>query len=596
VRRRPLLAASRLSAATSRGLGGALLTSALVLLAACDRRNGTDVAADADGRAEAADAGAQGDATRSPNDAASPFRFRDATAGSGLDLVTTSGRMPSSQILEVKGGGLVLIDFDRDGLVDLFVPNGATLDDPERGPGARLFRNEGGLRFRDVTAESGITHRRWSFGGAAGDVDGDSFDDLVIACFGPNVLLRNRGDGTFEDVSAASGIEGSAWTTSMALADLDLDGDLDLCETNYLEFDPRSPPAGARFKGIDVLAGPRGLVPAADRVLENLGHGTFRDRTADAGFAVEPGYGLNLAVADFSGDGKPDLYVGNDSQPNRLFVQQAPWQFEERGMPAGLAVNFEGNAQATMGIALGDVDGNGRPDLFTSNFSSDTNTLHLNLDGRFFDDRTAAFGLGAPSRSLLGWAAGFFDFDLDGAEDLLVVNGHVYPQATIETMDSAYAQPPLLFHREGSRFRRVESAGSWPMEPRVDRTAVFADFDDDGDVDAVIGELNGPLRLIANESDPAGDRWLRVRLRDDRPGVANRRGIGAVVSLEGAGTAQRRWLWSGGPFQSNLAPEAHFGFASTPGPLVVVVQWPDGVEQRVDAVSPGAVLDVVRRE
>lgn len=544
----------------------------------------------------ASDAGAAQGAAAEPAIAASPFRFRDATAGSGLDLVTTSGRMPSSQILEVKGGGLVLIDFDRDGLVDVFVPNGATLEDPERGPGARLFRNEGGLRFRDVTAESGITHRRWSFGGAAGDVDGDGFDDLVIACFGPNVLLRNRGDGTFEDVSAASGIEGGAWTTSLALADLDLDGDLDLCETNYLEFDPQAPPGPARFKGIDVLAGPRGLTPAADRVLENLGDGTFRDRTADAGFAVEPGYGLNLAVADFSGDGLPDLYVGNDSQPNRLFVQQAPWRFEERGMAAGLAVNFEGNAQATMGIALGDVDGNGRPDLFTSNFSSDTNTLHLNLDGRFFDDRTAAYGLAAPSRTLLGWAAGFFDFDHDGAEDLLVVNGHVYPQASVERMDSAYAQPPLLFRREGDRFRRLESAGSWPMEPRVDRTAVFADFDDDGDVDLLIGELNGPLRLVANEADPAGDRWLRVRLRDDRPGIANRRGIGATVSLEGAGAPQRRWLWSGGPFQSNLAPEAHFGFASPAGPLAVAVRWPDGHEQRLEGVAPGQVLEVVRRE
>ena len=577
----------------------AVAAGVLVLLGACGSDEPPTSPSAAPDAAAFADV-AKRDGMASPVEAdaatADPIRIRDATSGSGLDLVTTSGRMPSSQILEVKGGGLVLIDYDRDGRIDLFVPNGATLEDPERGPGARLFRNEAGLRFRDVTAESGIAHRRWSFGGAAGDIDGDGFDDLVIACFGQNVILRNRGDGTFEDVSASSGLAGSAWTTSIALADLDLDGDLDLCETNYLEFDPKAPPGPARFKGIDVLAGPRGLTPAADRVFENLGDGTFRDRTADAGFAVEPGYGLNLAVADFSGDGLPDLYVGNDSQPNRLFVQQAPWRFEERGMAAGLAVNFEGNAQATMGIALGDVDGNGRPDLFTSNFSSDTNTLHLNLDGRFFDDRTAAYGLGAPSRALLGWAAGFFDFDHDGAEDLLVVNGHVYPQASVERMDSAYAQPPLLFRREGDRFRRLDSAGAWPMEPRVDRTAVFADFDDDGDIDVVIGELNGPLRLVANESNPARDRWLRVRLRDDRPGVANRRGVGAAITLEGAGAVQRRWLWSGGPFQSNLVPEAHFGFASPTAPLAVLVRWPDGFEQRVEGVSPGEVLEVVRRE
>ncbi len=176
------------------------------------------------------------------------------------------------------------------------------------------------------------------------------------------------------------------------------------------------------------------------------------------------------------------------------------------------------------------------------------------------------------------------------------MNGHVYPQATVDSMDSAYAQPPLLFRREGDRFRRLESAGAWPMEPRVDRTAVFADFDDDGDVDLVIGELNGPLRLIANESNPPRDRWLRVRLRDLRPGVANRAGLGAVVSLEGAGATQRRWLWSGGPFQSNLVPEAHFGFAAPDSTLTVSVRWPDGHEQRVEGVAPGEILEIVRRE
>ena len=527
------------------------------------------------------------------SDAGDPIRLHDATATSGLDLVTTSGGTPSRAILEVKGGGLVLIDYDRDGRLDLFVPNGATLEHPEEGPGARLFRNEGELHFRDVTAASGITHRRWSFGGASGDLDGDGFDDLVIACHGPNVVLRNRGDGTFEDVSAASGLTDDAWTTSLALADLDSDGDLDLYEVNYVDFDPAAPPPPARFKGVEVLAGPRGLPAAADRVYENRGDGTFIDRTAEAGFDVPAGYGLNLAIADFSDDGMPDIFVGNDSQPNRYFEQVEPWRFNERGLASGAAVNFEGTAQATMGVALGDVDGNGRPDLFTSNFSSDTNTLHLDLDGQLFDDRTAAFGLSAPSRPLLGWASGFFDFDHDGREDLLVVNGHVYPQASAETMDSEYAQPPLLFHREPARFERLVSAGEWAMEPHVDRTAVFADFDDDGDIDVVIGELNGPLRLIANDANPASDRWLRVRLRDDRPGIGNRHGVGAVVDLEDGERGQRRWLWAGGPFQSNLANEAHFGFPSPTGPLALVVRWPDGERSRIDNVQPGQVLEVV---
>ncbi|MGA1017256.1 MAG: CRTAC1 family protein [Phycisphaerales bacterium] len=537
---------------------------------------------------------ASGRASRGEGDAGPSIRFRDATAVSGIEMTTTSGSTPSRRILEVKGGGLVLADVDDDGRVDLFVPNGATLEDPERGPGGRLFLNEGGLRFRDATAERGIAHRRWSFGGAAGDLDGDGLEDLYIGCFGPNVVLRQREDGTFEDVSAATGLDDPAWTTSVALADLDLDGDLDVYSVNYLEFDPTAPPADARFKGMPVLAGPRGFTPAADRVFENLGDGTFRDRTAEAGFAVEAGFGLNLAVADFSGDGRPDVYVGNDSQPNRLFVQEGPWRFVERGLASGVAVNFEGTSQATMGIALGDVDGNGLPDLFTTNFSSDTNTLHLDLDGRVFDDRTAAYGLGVPSRSSLGWAAGLFDFDHDGDEDLLVVNGHVYPQATVEGMDSSYRQRPQLFERVGDRFELRGDAGPWAMEPRVDRTAVFADLDGDGDIDVAIGELNGPVRIIENLAEPDADRWLRVRLRDRRPGVANRDGRGSIVEWRRGGQVQRRWIWSGGPFQSNTVQEAHFGFEASPEPIEILVRWPDGREQRETSVQPGQVLEIER--
>ncbi len=524
-----------------------------------------------------------------------PFRFRDVTAESGLDFTTTSGGTPSRAILEVKGGGIGLIDYDGDGRIDLFIPNGATLDDPERGPGARLFRNEGGLRFRDVTAESGIRHRRWSFGVAVADYDGDGHEDLAIACFGPNVLLRNRGDGTFEDVSAAAGIDDPAWSTSTAFGDLDGDGWLDLVVINYLAFDPAAPPPPASFKGMPVLAGPRGLRPTADRIYRNRGDGTFEDATLASGMAAAaPSYGLNLAIADFSGDGHPDVFVANDSMANHLFVNEGDGTFREEGMASGVATNLEGAEQATMGIALGDVDGNGRPDLFTTNFSSDTNTLHLNLDGRFFDDRTAAHGLAATSRPLLGWGSGFFDFDHDGREDLLFVNGHVYPQASVETMDSSYRQPPQLLRREGDRFVLQERAGAWAMEPRADRTVAFADLDDDGDVDLVISELNGPLRVIRNELDPPPERWLRVRLDDRRPGSRNRRGIGAVVEFERSGLVQRRWLWGGGPFQSNALAEAHFGLPPGEAEGTLRIRWPDGDEQRFEGVATGQVFTAVR--
>ena len=536
------------------------------------------------------------------------IRFTDVTAQSGIALTLTSGATPSTNVLEVKGGGLALIDFDNDGDLDLFVPNGATLADPEHGPGARLFRNDGALRFTDVTAASGIAHRRWSFGAAVGDVDGDGFDDLYIACFGPDALLRNRGDGTFEDITAASGLGDPRWGTSAAFADLDADGDLDLYVCNYLAVDPAKPLPNARFKGIEVLAGPRPYEPEPDAIYENTGvrDGTVRfvDRSAESGVAaVKPGFGLNLAILDLTGDGRPDIFVGNDSQPNNLFRNEGGFRFTDDGMRSGIAVNGDGSAQATMGIAVGDIDGNGRPDVFTTNFSSDTNTLHANLDGRSFDDRTNQFGLGAPSRRLCGWGAAFVDLDHDGDEDLLGVNGHVYPNATPETMDSSYAQPPLLMERVGARFIQRTAAGNWSLEPKVDRTAVFADLDHDGDVDAVIAGLNAPLRVIRNDHDAAGD-WLVVIPRDAR--VGNRHAIGAVVEVAASApagdasaspatrTVQRRWILGGGPFQSNQAPEAHFGIPAGWETVDVVVRFPDQTVVERRGVRAGQRLLIER--
>ena len=530
-------------------------------------------------------------------------RFSDVTASSGIDFTPTSGAHPRAQILEVKGGGLGLIDFDRDGDLDIFVPNGATLADTERGPGARLFRNDGGLRFTDVTDASGIRHTRWSFGVAVGDVDGDGFDDLFIACFGPDVLLRNKGDGTFEDVSARAGvaIEGDrGWSTSAAFADLDQDGDLDLFVCRYLEFDPARPLPPASFKGMAVIAGPKGYAPAADLAFENLGDGRFAERSREWGFAAaRAAFALNLAVVDFNGDGLLDVYVGNDSQASNLFVaargEDGAVRFTDQGLRSGIGVNGEGLEQATMGVAVADVDGNGRPDLFTTNFSSDTNTLHLNLDGRNFDDRTNQFGLGAPSRTMVGWAAGFADFDHDADEDLFVMNGHVYPQATRQAMDSDYAQPPQLFVRDGRRFTVAASAGAWTPAPEVGRTAVFADLDLDGDIDIVSAGLDAPIRVLRNDHDRADD-WVVVVPRDSRARGAARDIAGTVVELRArdGDAVQRRWITGGGPFQSTATREAHFGVPPGVGAVDIVVRFLDGAEIRIADAPRGRRVVVDR--
>jgi hypothetical protein len=511
----------------------------------------------------------------------------------GLEAVMTCGGTPSRQILEVNGGGLGLIDHDGDGDLDLFVAVGATLEDPESGPGSRLYENLGAMRFADVTEEAGIDLRRWAMGVAVADHDGDGRDDLYVTCYGPDVLLANRG-GRFVDVTREAGLGDPRWGTSAAFDDLDGDGDLDLYVANYLEFDAAAPPPGSRFKGVPVMAGPHGLVAQHDVLYENLGDGTFRDVTASAGcLPPQAAYGLGVVIVDFDSDGRRDIFVGNDSMPNFLFRNLGGMRFEEVGQPSGIAASADGSDQATMGIAVADVDGNGLPDVFTTNFSGDTNTLQLNIDGRFFDDATLRYGLGLVSRPFLGWSCGFFDFDLDGDEDLLVVNGHVYPQATQESMDSDYEQVPLLFERAGPRFQRVDAARAGPFlaEPRRDRAAAFGDLDGDGDVDVAVGELNGPIRVLRN--DCPGGAWLFVELRDH--GSGNTRGLGSRVSLLGAaGATQRRWVYAGG-YQSSNAPCAHFGVAGGAGWVEVEVAWPDGLLQRLQGVPTGRRVVLERR-
>ncbi len=513
----------------------------------------------------------------------------------GIDAIMTSGQTPSTQILEVNGSGLALLDFDGDGDLDLFVANGATMADPEHGPGSRLYENQGELRFRDVTAEAGIDLDRWAMGVAVADYDGDGRDDLYVACFGPDVLLHNDG-GRFTDVTESAGLGDPRWGTSAAFGDIDRDGDLDLYVAHYLEFDPAALPANSQFKGVEVMAGPHGLQAIHDVLYENLGDGTFRDATAARScLPAMPCYALGVAILDFNGDGWQDIFVGNDSQPNFLFRNRGDGTFVEVGSASGIATDGDGGEQATMGIGIADVDGNARPDVFTTVFSSDNNTLHLNMDGEFFEDRTARYGLGMVSRTFLGWSCGFYDFDHDGDEDLLIVNGHVYPQATMASMDSDYEQVPLLFAREGDRFERVagRDAGDFLDQPRRDRAAAFGDLDGDGDVDALVGELNGGVRLLRNDRD--GGSWISVALRDERKGSRNRRGIGAVVQIAYRDQVARRWIYSGG-YQSVSSLVAHFGLPAGVSQVAIEVTWPDGLVQRFPQVGPKRTFAVVRTE
>jgi len=523
------------------------------------------------------------------------LHFSDVTARSGVDMVITSGRSPSTQILEVKGGGLALLDYDNDGDLDLFVPNGAYLDAPRGGPGARLYENDGHRRFTDVTAASGIDFHGWGMGVAVGDVDGNGFDDIYVAAYGPDVLLLNDGKKHFADATARAGLGDPRWGTAAAFGDIDGDGDLDLYVANYVDFDAAHPPPGRSFFGVPVFAGPSGLAGVPDSLYENLGDGRFRDISQAAGIAgAKPAYGLGVVILDFDEDSKQDIFVGNDSMPSCLWINQGDRRFLDQALRVGLALDGDGNAQATMGIAIGDVNGDGRPDVFTTNFANDTNTLRVSVPGQAaWDDRTRQYGLGGGGRSFLGWATMFYDFDHDGDEDLVVFNGHVYPRATLETMDSTYRQTPLLLSRVGPRFQRIgaEAAGAWLAEAHVDRSAAFGDLDGDGDIDIVVGELNGHVRVL--ENDGAGGHYLIVELSDRRPGIGNRHGLGSKLVLRRGDATDTRWIFSGGSFQAASAPYAHFGLASD-REVSLDVTWPDGRTQKLDHVRVDQHLIVER--
>lgn len=516
--------------------------------------------------------------------------FEDIATAAGLHRVHTGGGPDKGYIVEAKGGGSAVLDSDGDGDLDIFWVNGATLQTPSDGAGNALYRNDGDLRFTDTAADVGLLASGWGMGAVSADYDNDGDADLYVTCLQHDWLYRNDG-GKFS--ATQSGVSLDTWSTGAAFGDYDQDGDLDLYVASYVAFDTTAiQRLGTQWKGIPSFVGPLGLQAQSDHLLRNDG-GRFTDVSHTSGIdAVDPGYGLGVVFSDVDLDGDPDIYVANDSSPNFLFRNEGG-QLVDVALTANVSHGAMGNAQAGMGVAVGDYDGDGADDLFVTNFDDDYNTLYHNDGSGNFEDVSFAAGLAQTALPFVGFGAAFVDFNNDTQLDLFVANGHVYPQIDVSGTNSSYAQQDHLYQGLGNgRFELFQPDGRSPFSPRVSRGAVAADFDDDGDTDLFVTHLNDRPALYRNNLDQrasADANWLGVRLVGTR---SNRDGVGARVVLHASSGRQARELRRGSSFLSSEDSRLHFGIGSADVVDSLTIQWPAGGVQRLQVVGVNRYVSV----
>ncbi len=517
---------------------------------------------------------------------AESIHYVDIAATAGLQHVFPNGGDRSKAwILETTGSGAAFFDFNADGLPDAFVVSG-------QGGTNRLYQNQGGRRFVDVTERAGLLSEGWGQGACVGDVDNDGFSDLFVTYWGENRLYRNQSGKRFERVPVP---DSGSYSTGCAFLDADNDGDLDLFIANYLEFDfEHTPKPGQNpycfYRDMPVACGPRGLPFARNEFLRNEGAGRFTDASRKSGIAA-PGrnYSLGAVSGDFDGDGWADIYVACDRTPSILYINQRDGTFADEAVLRGVAFDEHGEALSGMGVAAGDMDGDGRDDIFRTNFSDERSTLYTNRGEGDFDDSTVRYGLGINTR-FVGWGCGFLDTDNDGWRDILLVNGHVFPEVeTLVDSDLSYREPPVLYRSlQGRRFEDISaSAGPGIRQERAARGLALADIDNDGRVEALINSQNERPALLAQQGSATGN-WIVLHLEGS---VSNRSAIGAKVRVKSNTKTQLGEVRGGGSYLSQHDFRLHFGLASDTK-VDVNIWWPSGIEQRLEGLATGQVLKI----
>jgi len=517
--------------------------------------------------------------------------FTDITTQAGISFRHVASP-EKKYIVESMSGGVALFDYDNDGDLDIYLVNSLTVDlvKTKGKTKSQLYRNLGGGKFTEVAEKAGVSDIGWGMGVAVGDYNNDGFEDLYVTCLGPDYLFKNNGDGTFTNVTAKAGVSDPRWSTGASFFDYDRDGDLDLFVSNYVDFDVNNLPEfgqgkSCQYKSIAVQCGPRGLKGAGDSLYRNNGNGTFTEVSKAAGVSDPDGYyGLGVITSDFDEDGLIDIFVANDSTPNFHYRNKGDGTFEEIGFVAGTGVNENGSEQGSMGVTVGDYDHDGKLDLFVTNFADEYNTLYHNNGKNSFTDLSYAAKVAAVSLPYVGWGTKFFDYNNDGWVDLFVANGHVYPQLP------GYRQRRLLHrnNRDGTFSEVSADFGAVLTEDRVSRGVAFGDIDNDGDIDLIIADLDGPPQLLRNDGGNTDNSILIKTV-----GVkSNRSGIGARVTVVSGDLTQVDEVRSGDSYISQSDLRLHFGLQKRTKVDSIEVHWPSGVVDKVSSVGVNRIVTI----